>query len=322
MVDRTSSDSELISSQRPPPSEASRAVTAASLARRNFPAGLDTSDAWIPSLQGSGSAFHQRLAEAIESGIDERRAFAGGSVAVLVELISFADGTEAVRKVVYAEVEVHAEVLSSLVGRAIGARVPAVHQAGRREMYMELMPGIPAVGLLTTLEDELPYVETWDGLLLGVLDAIIDNHDRNVRNWIVADDGTIAGIDHAASLIEVGRPGNVVGTMEPGPGVLTSSFARRWLISIDDHGLPVWKDNVLHPADVDQWLSAVLQIQPHFYRRGYAGEWQTVVGRLRAIRHHAKGPQPWLTAPTRHNSPSQEPTARSSRPSRSPRTAR
>jgi hypothetical protein len=320
--DRTDPGSGPVTSQPPRPSQTNRGVTAAGLARRDFPAGLDTSTTWIASPQDSRSAFHQRLAEAIESGIDERRAFSGGAIALLVELVTFADGTKAVYKVVHTEAEVHAEVLSSMIGRAIGARVPEVHQVGRREMYMEFMPGRPAVDVVLTLNGQMPYVETWDGLLLGLLDALIDNRDRHVGNWIIADDGTISGIDHTVALIEIGRRGQGAGMVEPGTGALSSPFARRWLLTIDERGMPTWKDNELHPADVDQWLSAVLELQPHFYRRGYAGGWQTVVGRLRAIRHHAKGPQPWLTTPQRQNSPSPIPTARSSRPSRSPRTAR
>jgi hypothetical protein len=243
-------------------------------------------------------------------------------VARLVERVTFANGTRVVRKVVYSEAEAHAEVLASLVGRAVGARVPAVHQDGRCQMYLELMPGVPAVDLLRSRDQERPYVESWPGLLLGVLDAVTDNYDRTAANWIIADDGTIAGIDHAASFTDPGRPGRVPGTTEPGGGALRSAFARRWLVQPGCSNLPEWKDNVLHPADVDHWLRAVTALRPHFDQRGYAEQGQDVVGRLRAIRSHAKGPQPWLAARTRLSSRSQTPKASSSRPSTSMRTAR
>jgi hypothetical protein len=243
-------------------------------------------------------------------------------VAWLVERVTFANGTQAVRKVVCSEAEAHAEVLAALVGRTIGACVPAVHQDGPCELYMELMPGVPAVDLLRSRDQERPYVETWPGLLLGVLDAIIDNYDRTASNWIIADDGTVAGIDHAASFTDPGRPGPVPGTTEPGDGALRSAFARRWLAQPGRSGEPEWKDNVLNPADVDQWLRAVSALRPHFDQRGYAEQWQAVVGRLRAIRSNAKGPQPWLAARARLNSRSQTPRASSSRHSPSLRTAR
>jgi hypothetical protein len=292
------------------------------LARRNFPDGLEPPLAGLPGQHGIEDRFHQRLTEAIRSGIDKRIALPGSAVAVSVERITFANGTQAVHKTVHAEMEVHAEVLSSLVGHAIGARVPTVYQAGRREMYMELMPGYAAVDILTELDEIRPYTETWDGLLLGALDAVIDNRDRHIGNWIIADDDTIAGIDHTAALCDAGRPGPVPGTTEPGQGALTSPFARRWFVQSDDYGRPEWKDNVLHPADIDVWLPNVLALQPHFKQRGYPDEWLAVVGRLRAIRSHAKGPQPWLTARIPLNSLSPEPTVRSSPPSRSPRTPR
>ena len=107
--------------------------------------------------------------------------------------------------------------------------------------------------------------------------------------------------------------------------ILQLSLSSRSLTDtkLNDLGQPEWKDNVLHPADVDLWLSSVIPLQMHFLRRGYLGQWQAVVGRFRAIRSHAKGPQSWVAAaPKCLSSPSQEPTARSSRRSRSPRTAR
>jgi len=293
------------------------------LARRSFPAGLGPlSDARPAAQQGSGGLFRQRLSEAITSGVAERVKFPGGLVARRVERVRFSNGTEAVYKMVYAEVEVHAEVLASLAGRALGARVPTVHQAGRREMYMELMQGRPAVEVLWSRDQERPYLESRNGLLLGVLDAVIDNCDRNAGNWIICDDGTIAGIDHTAVRTGEGRPGPVAGTTEPGEGAVRSPFAERWLARRGDSGDPEWIDNVLHPADVDLWLPAILALQPHFDQRGYPEWWRASVGRLRAIRAHAKGPQPWLATTTRLNSQSQVPTVRPSRRSPSPRTAR
>jgi hypothetical protein len=296
-----------------PGRSASPDVTAVTLAARGFPAGLESPLPGNSSRQSTTSSFQRRLAEAIETGIDEREVLPGGEAAALVERVTFANGTEAVYKIVYTEAEIHAELLTSLVGRAIGARVPEVCQVGRRDIYLEFMPGRAAVDTLRTLKQALAYVQTWDGLLLGLLDAVTDNQDRNPGNWIISDGGTVAGIDHTATLSELGWPGPVPGTIEPGLGAARSPFTRRWFIDADDRTGPVWKDNVLHPADVDQWLTAVIALQPHFSERGFADEWETVVGRLRAIGFHAKGPQPWLTPPTRLNSLSPEPKATSSR---------
>lgn len=295
---------------------------AVSLARRGFPSGLGPPAAQATVRQPAACPFQRQLADGIASGIAERVAFSCWAVARLVERVRFANGTQVVHKVVGTGAEAHAEVLASLVGHAIGAPVPAVHQTGRCELYIELMPGVAAVDLLHRRDQERPYVETWYGLLLGVLDAIIDNYDRTAANWIIAGDGTIAGIDHAASFTEPGRPGQVPGTTEPGHGAIRSAFARRWLAQPDSSGEPEWKDNVLHPADVNQWLRGVTVLRPHFDQRGYAEQWQAVVGRLRAICTHAKGPQPWLPTPTRLNSRSPTPKVNSSRHSPSLRTAR
>jgi len=292
------------------------------LARQSFPGGLERALARQLS-HTAGDPACRKLAQAVASGIDERIMLESGGLAVLIEWVKFANGTTAIRKIVSTEAEAHAEILSSLVGRAIGARVPAVYQARKCELYMEFMPGVPAVDVLATRDEEQPYVSSRDGLLLVALDAAIDNCDRHLGNWLIAEDGSISGIDHALALADGGQPGSTAGLVEPGEGSIRSPFARRWFIKLNDLGQPEWKDNVLHPADVDLWLSSVIPLQRHFLRRGYLGQWQAVVGRFRAIRSHAKGPQPWVAAaPKRLSSPSQEPTARSSRRSRSPRTAK
>src|ERR1019366_10135338 len=147
---------------------------AANLARLSFPGSAPRARSTAP--HGPAEPVYQRLAEAVASGVAAPPIeFPGGGVARLVERVRFRNGTEAVHKVVYSEAEVHAEVLASLVGRALGARVPALLQAGRREMYMELMTGRPAVEVLWSLAQARPFLESWDGLLLGVLDAAIDN---------------------------------------------------------------------------------------------------------------------------------------------------
>src|ERR1039457_2365821 len=89
-----------------------------------------------------------------------------------------------------------------------------------------------------------------------------------------------------------------------------------------DSGDPEWIDNVLHPAELDRCIRAILALPPHFDERGYPEWWRAVTGRLRAIRTHAKGGQPWLATRTRLNSRSPGPAARPSRRSPSPRTAR
>jgi tRNA A-37 threonylcarbamoyl transferase component Bud32 len=304
----------------PDAQEAAR-VSPAALARQSFPAGFEAAMVQQVSRLADDPPY-QQLAEDIASRVSERSAFPSGGMAVLVERVRFANGAEAVHKIVRQEREADCEALASLVGGAIGAPVPAVYQASPRELYIEFMPGIVAMELVYSREEEQPYIDSWHGLLLGVLDASIDNWDRTVANWLIADDDTICGIDHSLAFIDPGEPDHRKGTVQPGEGAIRSAFSRRWLVQLDDRGVPGWKDNVLHPADVDLWLPRVLALEPDFEQRGYADHWRAVVGRLRAIRYHAKGPQPWVAAAALLSSPSQAPTATSSRPSRSRRRAR
>lgn len=298
-------------------------AAAADLARQSFPAALKPSgtQAGAPSVRTR--TFTRSLAQGLASGVAERTRFPAGSVAEVVERVRFGNGTQVVYKVVRLAAEADGEVLSSLVGRAIGAPVPAIAQVGQHELYIELMPGRPAAEVLKTRGEEKPYLQTRNGLLLGALDAIIYNVDRNAGNWLIGDDGTIAGIDHSTVVSEAGCPGISQGTIEPGSGAHQSPFARYWFLRRrDDASYPEWSTNVLHRSDVDTWLRAVSSLQPEFVTRGYADWWQAITGRLRAIRSHARGPEPWLAAQKLPNSRSPERMTPSSRRSRSPRTAR
>lgn len=256
----------------------------------------------------------------MRSGVAEVTIFDSGVLTRLVERVKFRNGLEAVHKVVNRRDTADSEALCSLVGRAIGAPVPAVVQIGAREIYMELMPGRPASELLKSRDQGLAYFQTREGLLLGVLDAITDNLDRNASNWLIADDGSISGIDHSIIAIGTWHPGSEPGTVEP--GVCQSPFARHWLVR-REHGRPAeWAPNVLHPSEVDTWLAAVAPLRREFTGRGYAVWWEAITGRLRAIRSHAEGTQPWLAAPAPRNFSSPQPTARRSPPSPSPRMGR
>src|ERR1035441_5615276 len=110
--------------------------TAENLARLSFPAGLGpAARARSAASHGSAEPFHQRLGEAVASGVAARIEFPGGTVARLVERVRFRNGTEAVHKVVYVEAEVHAEVLASLVGRALGARARSASGRSPRDVH-------------------------------------------------------------------------------------------------------------------------------------------------------------------------------------------
>jgi hypothetical protein len=236
-----------------------------------------------------------RLTHGLASGIDQRRTLVGGTDADLVERIRFRNGTWAVHKVVKDPSHVDAEFLVSLVGLSIGAPVPGILQTDTRELYMELMPGRPAVLVLPDEDDETaaPYVQTHGGLLLAMLDSVVANDDRHSGNWLIADDGSISGIDHTEVDTDAGVPDSD-GLILPGGGSVSSPFASYWLVQGSSYS-EAWKDNVLHPDDVQPWIESVMPLAAEFSGRGYGHWWRAILGRIEAIEAHAKGSKPWLT---------------------------
>ena len=85
------------------------------------------------------------------------------------------------------------EAMASLIGLAVGAPVPAVvlDEHNPDLLHMDYLPGVAPFRKATEQERDGP-----DGRLLGLLDLLVNNKDRNGSNWLVLEDGSIAGIDH------------------------------------------------------------------------------------------------------------------------------
>lgn len=238
------------------------------------------------------------LTDGIASGIERRYPISGGFDTPLVEKVKFHNDTEAIHKILQEKNSADAEYLVSLVGLAIGAPVPRVIKTDEREIYMELMPGRPAVTVLPDASDEAakPYARTRDGLLLALLDAIAANNDRHTGNWLIDSGGSIAGIDHGDVDLGTGVP-DTDEFILPGKGVAESIFARYWLVEERCDSVH-WKDNPLHSEDVRALLDAVMSLHDEIAGRGYNGWWHAMMGRLEAIHHHARGRSPCLAAMT------------------------
>ncbi|MEE2045632.1 hypothetical protein Q7689_20020, partial [Nocardiopsis tropica] len=113
-------------------------------------------------------------------------------------LMRFENGAQAVYKdteeTTFARERADAEQLASLVGRAIGANVPGVLRIGEYELFMHFMNGVSG---FTHLDNpRSPLLNTRDGHVLGLLDLLIANGDRNPGNWLDQGNGHVAGIDH------------------------------------------------------------------------------------------------------------------------------
>ncbi|MFC4561919.1 hypothetical protein ACFO4E_08635 [Nocardiopsis mangrovi] len=157
-------------------------------------------DDQIEVLRGWNRTFAgiEDLVAATGSEVVGRQAFTAGGSDGSTELMRFDNGTQAVYKdteeATRARDRADAEQLASLVGRAIGANVPGVLRVGEFEMFIHFMNGVS--GTTHIDNPRPPLTNTHDGHVLGLLDLLIANGDRNPGNWLDQGNGHVAGIDH------------------------------------------------------------------------------------------------------------------------------
>lgn len=192
------------------------------------------------------------LRRGIESGIGDRRSLSGGAMAS-VDLVTFNDGTRAVRKVARRvptgrspKDQQDAEELAGNIARAIGVKTPAIERTSDAEIYMEYEENDSPATLLRGSEiDRL--VPTPEGIRMGLLDVLIGNPDRHPGNYLVDDDQTtITAIDHGFAWDED------LEDFYPSP------FARNF-----------GRTSPLSPADVEELRPKIEALRGEFERMGH-----------------------------------------------------
>ncbi|WP_063036383.1 FHA domain-containing protein [Nocardia grenadensis] len=193
------------------------------------------------------------------------------------EVLTFPDGTRVVHKVVSDPRHAHAEFLASVVGDAVGARVPAVHIDGRH-VYMEVVPGKNAQDAYPgDWTPETQFHGTPSGNRLGLLDALIDVPDRGAENWMIDPTGDVWGIDHSLAFAPDGRIG---------------AFAKQFLDYGPAEGTVQWKEHGYSRTEVAEIRQRVEELQPVFSALG-RNDWHAgVVQRLDGMADAAPPPHP------------------------------
>ncbi|MEV3959921.1 FHA domain-containing protein [Nocardia sp. NPDC050193] len=191
------------------------------------------------------------------------------------EVLTFPDGTRVVHKVVSDPRHAHAEFLASVVGDAVGARVPAVHIDGRH-VYMEVVPGKNAQDAYPRdWTPETRFHGTPAADRLGLLDALIDVPDRGAENWMIDPTGDVWGIDHSLAFAPDGRIG---------------AFAKQFLDYGPAEGTVQWKEHGYSRAEVAEIRQRVDQLQPVFSALGRNDWHEGVVQRLDGMSDAAPPP--------------------------------
>ncbi|WP_217999276.1 hypothetical protein [Nocardiopsis trehalosi] len=224
------------------------------------------------------------LVAAIRSDVVDRRAFTGGGSDGTTELMLFDNGAQAVYKdteeATRARDRADAEQLASIVGRAIRANVPGVLRLGETELIMHFMAGVSGFTHLDSPQS--PLLHTRDGRVLGLLDLLIGNGDRNPGNWLDQGNGHVAGIDHGKGWFKYEfTPDD--------PTDLEGLAFTRHMTDFYDFTENTWIPNPLTPADV-QWLQTRLaRLRPEFVRLGRTDWYDEMMARFAMLAQNAQG---------------------------------
>jgi hypothetical protein len=241
------------------------------------------------------------LERSIASGIRESQKLTGGAVGD-VHLVTFNDGTQAVRKVAHAPMFGYStvrltenEVLAEKVGRAVRAPIPAVVRTGETEIFMQYAEDAkPGMWLFRGMDlaEQIPakrefVADSGDpGHRLGLLDLLIANNDRHNENWLTLPDGSIVGIDHGLAW-PVSRitPAAIEGEQPR----FKSAFAKLFNQGSPNAPNQGYIPNDLTPADID-WVEQRLQaLRPDFEELGRGNYLDYSLARLRQLRPWARG---------------------------------
>lgn len=254
------------------PSSATAAVAEAAEAPQ------EPSSRWHRTLDGI-----EDLARTVEDGqqADARRL--GGSSAV-TELVTMQDGATVIRKGTRMGSDdlqdADAEHAASMVARALGLRAPGVYRNDDSSIWMEYVADGETPEEAGAWAGELPerfadVPDSDDGMVMGLLDVLTHNSDRNDGNWLLAPEGQLVPIDHGLAYGEV-----VTDDYEPTLEYVNSKFA--------DH-YEFGSGNPLTGEDVVEVRGRLEGLRPDFAHIGQPGWLDYSLRVLDVLAQHASG---------------------------------
>lgn len=209
------------------------------------------------------------LARAVEDGQPPktRRALTGG-VSADTELHVLKDGTKVVVK---HGGNPEAEHGASMIARALGLDAPRVYRNHRSEVYMDYVDNAKTWDQIREAAGENPGGDladrykavrnTDDAKLIGLLDLMVVNGDRNAGNWMIDDNtGKIIPIDHGHAFWTqyVGQPGRQIRAH-----AIDGTFSGAYLSEPRR-----WGPNDLTADDIAEIRSRLEKLRPDFKHIG------------------------------------------------------
>jgi len=181
-----------------------------------------------------------------------------------------------------------AEQLVARMAHRLGIKTAAVYRDAVDRVYVEYIEGKVIAELGETVGARLTqeaYMTSLEGRRLGLLDVLTGQSDRNSGNMIIAEDGSLVGIDHGAGWLDhvLGNP--------PGPrGVGGISEAKpTWNYVREGKDGPHWIDNDLSQNDIAEIRRRLQAMRPDFELVG-RGDWLDYsLGQLDQLAGHARG---------------------------------
>jgi hypothetical protein len=220
--------------------------------------------------------------ESVKSGVKSSKVLTSSGSGTIT-LVTFKDGTKAVKKTVHAKGEdgkrqVDAAQLAASVARELHVATPAVHRISDRELYMEYVDGP------TAYHDDRMHQRNLDvlhgseaGQMLGLFDLLIDYDDRSNReNWAFNKRNQIVALDHDTAWAEDRDPAK-----PPQETWAHSPFFEHWLDGKN------WKANDLSPAVAATIRQRLEGLRPEFEQHGRGAWLDFALSRLAAIEAHS-----------------------------------
>lgn len=255
-------------------------------------------------IVGGRSKFHrdvagvQGLIDGVQSGVKSRKKLSGGMIGE-TSLVTFGDGSRAVHKIgtdhlidVDPALQASSEQLGSLVARAMGIEAPRVYRHNDHEIYMEFVDD--AVTGARADGDVLARAHDSDqGRLIGILDLITGNWDRNPGNYMITGDGRPVPIDHGLlwNLDDpmVGQTGEAPGRVSPFARHFVGGGGNPFAALFGGGGGGSYQDHDMSPDDMAEIRRRLEALRPDFQHVGQEAWLDFSLRRLDALTLHAKG---------------------------------
>lgn len=268
---------------------------------------------WIPIGNLRGPTADEMQAGLAAPGERQEEQLFGGAMAQ-TRKVTLPNGVVVVRKTDYQD-SLEREHLASLVGHAINAPVPYVmppvpesgeHRFPKASVHMGFAPGEFGGDVAEGIGHDAfegRVMASDDAVLLGLLDTLIANRDRNDTNWLAehhGDEIRLTGIDHASAFArnqlhpQTREVLPLRGLAELPNEDLSNPFARHFIAvgAIDDHGrkMDAWAaGNPMSPHDMATIGDRLQALRGDFDASGHLQWWDEMMARYAEIAKRAGG---------------------------------